>query len=297
MLNCFHRKQSRGPLSEGGLVMNRYKERLHREFLRIFHETKGNLIEAGSENGKDYPAFHLIDEPVEGYASADDPLFLTFRNEAVIGPSFLLPSQWLEGARTVISFVMPFSEAVRAGNRSGTMPSREWLYARYEGQQFINAFAEGIKDFFLSNSVRAVVPSSDARFSVRHRFFEEEGRKTFQTESAWSERHAAYACGLGTFGISKGLITEKGTAVRFASIIIDQPVDADVRPYTRYDEYCIRCGACIPLCPAAAITLEHGKNNILCKEWVDKMGVLYAPRYGCGKCQTGVPCEHGIPGR
>lgn len=28
--------------------------------------------------------------------------------------------------------------------------------------------------------------------------------------SVWSERHVAYVCGLGTFGLSRGLITEKG---------------------------------------------------------------------------------------
>lgn len=37
--------------------------------------------------------------------------------------------------------------------------------------------------------------------------------KTFG--SNWSERHAAYVCGLGTFGLSKGLITDKGMGRTF----------------------------------------------------------------------------------
>jgi epoxyqueuosine reductase len=37
--------------------------------------------------------------------------------------------------------------------------------------------------------------------------------------SSWSERHAAYAAGLGTFGLCDGLITARGKAVRFGSII------------------------------------------------------------------------------
>ena len=38
--------------------------------------------------------------------------------------------------------------------------------------------------------------------------------------SNWSERHVAYVCGLGTFGC-QGLITSKGLAGRFGSIITD----------------------------------------------------------------------------
>lgn len=32
--------------------------------------------------------------------------------------------------------------------------------------------------------------------------------------SSWSERHTAHFCGLGTFGVSDGLITSVGKAVR-----------------------------------------------------------------------------------
>ena len=36
--------------------------------------------------------------------------------------------------------------------------------------------------------------------------------------STWSERHVAYVSGLGTFGLSGGLITAKGQAVRLGSV-------------------------------------------------------------------------------
>ena len=120
--------------------------------------------------------------------------------------------------------------------------------------------------------------------------------KNLHIISAWSERHAAYACGLGTFGLSRGIITEKGMAGRLASILLDEVLIPDTRNYTGIYDYCIRCGVCIPKCPAGAISLENGKDNVLCREWAQKMRDLYKPRYGCGKCQLGVPCEHGIPG-
>lgn len=114
--------------------------------------------------------------------------------------------------------------------------------------------------------------------------------------SNWSERHAAYVCGLGTFGLSKGLITEKGMAGRFASIIIDTEMIPDKRAYAGIYDYCTMCGACVRRCPAGAISKENGKNHNICNEWLQKMGKKYAPRYGCGLCQTKVPCESRIPG-
>jgi len=113
--------------------------------------------------------------------------------------------------------------------------------------------------------------------------------------SNWSERHAAYVCGLGTFGITRGIITRKGTAGRFCSIIIDRAVEAGKRDYTGVYDYCIRCGACVDKCPVKAISLDFGKKNSLCEAWVNSTGERFAPRYGCGKCQLGVPCESGIP--
>ena len=114
-------------------------------------------------------------------------------------------------------------------------------------------------------------------------------------KSNWSERHAAYVCGLGTFGLSKGLITNKGMAGRFVSVLISEELPADPRPYQGIYDNCIRCGACVRRCPVDAISLEKGKDHVLCGAWLDKMGEIHAPRYGCGLCQTKVPCESRNP--
>ena len=113
---------------------------------------------------------------------------------------------------------------------------------------------------------------------------------------SWSERHAAFACGLGTFGLSKGLITEKGVCGRFGSIITDLELPPDERNYKEVYEYCNMCGVCITHCPVNAISLDKGKNSSLCSKFLDEVREKHAPRYGCGKCQVSVPCESGIPG-
>jgi epoxyqueuosine reductase QueG len=113
--------------------------------------------------------------------------------------------------------------------------------------------------------------------------------------SNWSERHVAFICGHGAFGLSKGLITEKGVAGRFFSLVTDMEMEVTPRRYTDIYAYCIRCGRCAALCPARAISLESGKDHRACAAFLAETKRRYAPRYGCGKCQTDVPCESGIP--
>lgn len=122
--------------------------------------------------------------------------------------------------------------------------------------------------------------------------------------STWSERHAAYAAGLGTFGLSKGLITKKGMAGRFGSVITNAEFSPSIRSYSSPFEYCIMCGACMEKCPVGAIDKARGyalgKDQLICGPYVGSSklpphGPHQRIRYGCGKCQSGVPCESSLP--
>jgi len=73
--------------------------------------------------------------------------------------------------------------------------------------------------------------------------------------SAWSERHVAYASGLGTFGLCDGLITPKGKAMRCGSVAAQIQVPPTPRPYQDHHAYCLHfsqgsCGLCITRCPS-----------------------------------------------
>jgi len=113
--------------------------------------------------------------------------------------------------------------------------------------------------------------------------------------SNWSERHITYACGLGTFGLSKGIITKKGVSGRLGSILTDLDLPKDKRGYKDIYEYCTMCGLCIDRCPAHAISIEDRKNSSSCSNFLNKVMEKHNPRYGCGKCQVSVPCESEIP--
>ncbi len=267
------------------------KNDFKRDLKKLFLNGEGNTVEIPSEG-----AVSLYEMPVCGFASASDELFLRFREETVIGRLFLTPEEWLPEAKTVVSLFFPFSDIVRSTNAEDRMrPSVPWVYARFEGQEYINGFMRRLQETLFEAGIRTCVPSLDPRFEINPVTLEGE-EEDLHVDSRWSERHSAYVCGLGTFGMSRGLITDKGMAGRFASILTDAEFEPDSRDYSGVYDYCIRCGACAVNCPASAITMERGKNNLKCRRYVEAMKKLYAPRYGCGKCQVGVPCECGIPG-
>lgn len=263
---------------------------------------EANLLYSSLEEVS-FGGYTLFDSPSVAFGSASDPLFDKFTEPGVIGPWFMKPGEWLDNGRTVVSLFFPIGEEIRATNRAEKKYcSTPWAYARIEGQAYITKFMEVFKAWFEQNGVTACVPSSDPRFGAikggevsddSFSKFSEINETTFG--SRWSERHAAYVCGLGTFGLSKGLITDRGIAGRFASVIISAELEPDVRPYTGIYDNCIMCGKCVSRCPVNAIDLKTGKNHNLCLGALKESGVVHAPRYGCGLCQTDVPCESRNP--
>ena len=240
----------------------------------------------------------LYDDPIIAVGSADDPLGEGLKDRKAVGPIFRTPGEWLPGAKTVISYFAPFSEAVRTGNEKDPVEvGNGWLYARVDGQEFLDSLNHHLEKILCADGHRAFSPYSSPQFvQVREAGTNPDvDDPLLSFTSNWSERHVAYVCGLGTFGLSKGLITRKGVSGRYGSIITDLELETDTRPYTGLYDYCIMCGACARNCPGNAITKEDGKKHSPCQTYVAGTAKKYVPRFGCGKCQVNVPCERGIP--
>ncbi|VBB07245.1 alpha-helical ferredoxin [Lucifera butyrica] len=231
---------------------------------------------------KDLNSLQIFDKPLIGVASAYDPLFEQLKEETAVGPHHMSPQEWLPGSQSVISYFLPFTEEVRTANRRMGQPAREWLYGRIEGQQYNNALCQFLVRWFTAAGYEAVGPSVDKRFQVTNK------------RSNWSERHVAFIAGLGTLSLSCSIITKRGSAGRLGSVIVNTLLESTPRYYTEKDENCTKCGACILRCPPLAIN-ENGKNHAVCSDYLDRVLARFSPRYGCGKCQTGVPCETKIP--
>jgi epoxyqueuosine reductase QueG len=255
-------------------------------------QSPDNYISEEIAISKSSVGLKIYDAPIFAFGSADDEYFQRLKNPAAIGEHYMLPKDWLPTAKTVVSFFLPFSEAVRVSNRkSMSWPSDEWLHGRIEGQMLLNKLCGHLKSLLVASGYQSVVPSLDERFrSVSTG----DGRVPDFT-SNWSERHAAFICGLGTFGLSRGLITKKGIAGRFGSVITELSLAPDAREYEDLYEYCSLCGNCVRNCPAGAISKETGKKHKPCSDFLDETKKKHNPRYGCGKCQVHVPCESRIP--
>ncbi len=253
-------------------------EALKEQIDRLVDESLLNRV-----NEKDFSIERIFNYPILKAAEASDPLFYELKDPAVIGEHHLLPAEWLRDAKSVVSYFLPFSRKICEANRVEEWPAKEWLYGRIEGEEFNNFLRQFLVDLVKKAGGNAVAPTLDPRFKIT------------DMRSNWSERHAAYIAGLGTFSLSKSLITEIGCAGRYGSIITDLDINSPGRIYTDLEEHCNRCGQCIDRCPAGAIS-EEGKDVQVCSDFLrDVITPRYIPRYGCGKCQTGVACENIIP--
>ncbi|MDX9873011.1 MAG: epoxyqueuosine reductase [Clostridia bacterium] len=219
-----------------------------------------------------------------GVAAADDPIFEEYKNPDIIGPHHISPKEWLPEAQSVISFFLHYSDRVRTSNYDPDYPSKEWLYGRIEGDYVNIALRKHLVDALVAAGEKAVAPSDETHW------------KRLGFNSNWSERHAAYAAGLGTFSLTRHLITKNGCAGRYGSIITSALIKPTPRPYTDPFAYCSKCGACIPRCPMKAVS-EKGKEQQPCFHMVHEyVQSREDPRFGCGKCSVNVPCESSAPG-
>ena len=272
--------------------MNMDKKEILTIMDETFHATQGNrtYIQALDKE------ITMFDEPLIAFSSAADPIYDTYKKPEIIGPRFMTPREWMPQAKTVVTACFPFSEEVRASTRHCQRdPSLEWLTGRIEGHAFIQRYMRECAKRFTEQGIRCCIPADDERYTRYPREYTIDGIPHLHMEIVWSERHAGFAAGLGTFGLSRCLITPKGSAMRLINCIIDLVIEPDKRNYQDYMEYCTRCGACIKRCPVDAISFEHGKNNKLCADWNGELKERYKPLYGCSGCSTAVPCENGIP--
>lgn len=286
------------------------KQEITELFLRLCHETPGNTVDTEHPDWPDVAGLNMFTEPLIGFADADDALFQKYKEPGIVGPWMLTPKEWLPSAATVISVFMPFTERVKNTNAlMDDVASHEWAYARIEGQAYLLDCLSALADRFRANGFEAVMPARDPRLlAITAGRVSGPGAAYADTyapfisgstfSSNWSERHTAFVCGLGTFGMSKGLITKKGVAGRFGSIIVSERIEPDARPYTEVYEYCTRCGACAHNCPVKAYPAPGElKDHRLCEPHITYSKQVLRPRYGCGLCQVNVPCRDGIPGR
>jgi epoxyqueuosine reductase len=273
-------------------------EKLISDFIRTSPE---NSLKMKSSNE---PAW---EEAVVGYCSGADMIFERYKES--VGDFHFTPAEIFNltfpddpaspEELTVISWILPQRKVTRDDNREQTFyPSERWVMARFPGEDFNVLLRKHLVENFSTLGIQAVAPILSPEWKI-------EASPKYGLASRWSERHAAHAAGLGTFGLCDGLITSKGKAHRTGSVVARIRIPSTPRPYDTHQEYCLffldgSCMTCAKRCPVNAISERgHDKNACFnhaagtCRQWV-KMHYGF-DGYGCGLCQTAVPCESGIP--
>jgi len=246
---------------------------------------------------------YFFDEPITAVASADDAFFTKFKT--VIGKHHWTPDEALHfaypeaKAKSVISWVLPVNERIRNTNRmEKDGPSKVWAAMRSFGEQCNENMRRHLCRLLEQAGYAAIAP---------HLEQVKQGLDIFGMgfTSHWSERHVAFVAGLGTFGLSAGLITERGIAMRLGSIVTDLELPVTPRPYGNDPfAWCTLCGACMKRCPAHAIgPRQEDRDKKKCCDYIlqhvcpgrEKTYGWMDLSLGCGLCQTGVPCEFRKP--
>lgn len=240
-------------------------------------------------------------EPIVGFADAGCAEIQALRS--VIGPNHVLPQDVIPDASVIISYYVPFTRALATtngladGRPTGTA-SPEWAAAYEELNALFGRLNAHLIDVISGIGFKGAVPDAASTFD-----------KTALI-SNWSQRHIAYAAGLGTFGINNMLITRNGCCGRFNSVVTnidkallppDSPMSEGMCLYKRNPGV---CGICAKNCPSGALTVagtDVGYSRRTCYDLCLENAAVYPVENGsyggeasgsevCGKCITQSPC-------
>ena len=255
------------------------------------------------------PEEKLYEEPLIGIAAGDDSYFNFLKEH--IGPFYWSPAEVMElkygeefdgNSLSVISMAFPQTLATKNAQDFATIfPSDNWVVSRGEWEPMMREFSGKLERELESHGIRCASIDLRNEFSI-------EKSENLGIASRWSHRHTAFAAGLGTFSLNDGFITEKGIAVRFTSIVVEEMLEPDDRGDRGVYDWCLyyrdgSCGACINRCPVNAITKEHGHDKNRCLAYEDEAIENLWPDhiekgdyiFGCGICQSKVPCRDKRP--
>ncbi|WP_292386977.1 epoxyqueuosine reductase [Methanosarcina sp. UBA5] len=216
-------------------------------------------------------------EPLIGFASTNDPIFSEIKQ--IVGLHHLHPKEIFPEAKTAVTFFLPFEkELVKQNLKSGVV--KESIQASVDTSHLIREINEKLKTELAKDGVTVIVPK--VIFDYKNNGF----------DVSWSHKSAAYAAGLGTFGVNQMLITRAGCAGRIGSLLISAEILPTPRPK---EEFCRhkrgeKCLVCVDRCQSGALSLNgFDKEKCFIRLQEEEKAYPELNQHGCGKCTTG-PC-------
>ena len=238
------------------------------------------LVKIKTEEGNQSDFYR---QPLVGFSSASDPLYANIKE--TVGPHHLYPEEILPEVKTIISFFLPFSKKViEANRREPDVPAREWVDSYLHANNLIDRISLDLVDIMNSRGFKAAMVKSTHNYD----------RETLK--APWSHRSAAFAAGLGRFGLNRLLITRVGGAGRFGTVFISEELPPSARPE---EEFCLfwkngSCRYCLEHCPVKALgewpdEFDRQACNRKLSALTPYTRSLNWSSDVCGKCDVG-PC-------
>lgn len=225
------------------------------------------------------------EDPLIAFADAQDPLFLELKDAVSI--SHKVPADFMEDARTVVAYFIPFKEEIAHINERSETVSEEWAQAYIETNKMINDINEHLYSTLAELNYRSTILPPTHIFDKQ------------KLISNWSHKHIGYIAGLGKFGLHQMLITERGCCGRLGSIVTNVRIIPTRRPDR---EFCLyrynkSCKECVKKCITGAITIDDFDKK-KCYEKLLFNAAIYSEvelADVCGKCICVVPCSFANP--
>lgn len=221
----------------------------------------------------------LFRAPLCAFSAANNPLYAELKT--VIGDWHCHPTELLPDAQSVISFFIPFTPEVAQSAKQETPVSPLWGEAYLVANALLNQIGRSLADMLIAKGFSAL------SFAATHTYDSE------KLQSAWSHRSAAVIAGLGSFGVNRMLITNKGSAGRLGTVLTSAVIAPSPSPapdrclYQKTGD----CLLCLEACPVGAL----GQNSFApftCHDRLLENGALLS-HLGtcdvCGKCVANCP--------
>ena len=259
-----------------------------------------------------------IAEPIIGFADGNDPIFREYKKKEIIGDYHLMPEEALSvylekqqkkaldrkpSAVSVISVAFTPSRETRLSNLpDAPMASTRWSQSYGTAFGLMSETMSYVVSLLEAAGFRAVAPVCTRPLSIK---ISPEGLPY----SEWSEKHAAYAAGLGTFGLNTGIITAAGLPMQIGSVITDLALEPGPRTHDNYRAHCLHyrddsCELCAQRCPSGAVNTASFDGKKCMVYTHDELPKIDRELHGeskpgshpmCALCQIKLPCEAGFP--
>lgn len=223
--------------------------------------------------------------PIIGYVNAKHPLFRLFMEE----DRSLHPKGIYRPGNTVIVYFLPYGTEITCSNLGGEMPSAPWTDAFHDSMHLSMELNRVIGDT-LDEVGRLHSPANTPM----------DWNEETQREE-WSHKLAAYAAGMGRFGIAGSFHTEMGFAGRVGCVFTDYnyaPLDDEelarldmetTIDYIDHDskylgaKHVMVSRKAIASCPGGAIT-KDGIDKAKCQDQCRRINPHIPSPEVCGKC-------------